>query len=212
MVVKICRTAMGWSQETLAELSGLNVRTLQRVENGEPSSLDTRRALARGFQLEDIDAYNKPFERKSEAELEKEVEELKRKHITLDATTASSGKELADLVETIEAGAYDMPPDLGEDAAKSIAFLFDYMREYGDCYELYSMSEKVHVYTAFKDALHDIAKHGYSICYSTRTVNVANKDWEHQTPLVWEVAHVFAAPKGSEPKQVLVPRQGRFEF
>jgi transcriptional regulator with XRE-family HTH domain len=39
------RVASGWSQETVAELSGLSVRTIQRVEAGHPSSVDTRRAL-----------------------------------------------------------------------------------------------------------------------------------------------------------------------
>ena len=50
---------MGWSQETLAELSGLTVRTIQRVEAGQTSSLDTRRALARGFEIPDTDVFLK---------------------------------------------------------------------------------------------------------------------------------------------------------
>lgn len=54
------RVASGWSQETVAELSGLNVRTIQRVEAGYPSSVDTRRALARGLNYDDVDFFNKP--------------------------------------------------------------------------------------------------------------------------------------------------------
>jgi len=45
-----------WSQEQLAEISGLNVRTVQRVEQGDSASFDTRRALARAFDFNDIDA------------------------------------------------------------------------------------------------------------------------------------------------------------
>ena len=35
------RQHRGWSQETLAEITRLNVRTVQRVENGEPSNCCT---------------------------------------------------------------------------------------------------------------------------------------------------------------------------
>jgi hypothetical protein len=42
-------------------LARLNERTIQRVENGEPSTLDTRRALARAFGFEDLDIFEKPF-------------------------------------------------------------------------------------------------------------------------------------------------------
>lgn len=49
MHVKALRQSRGWSQEVLAELSGLSVRTIQRVERGEPASQDTITALAHVF-------------------------------------------------------------------------------------------------------------------------------------------------------------------
>jgi DNA-binding XRE family transcriptional regulator len=48
-ITKALREAKKWTQETLAEVAGLTNRTIQRVENGEPSSLDTRRAIAGAF-------------------------------------------------------------------------------------------------------------------------------------------------------------------
>jgi len=42
MAIKLMRGIMEWPQETLEELSGLTVRTIQRVEAGQPSSIDTR--------------------------------------------------------------------------------------------------------------------------------------------------------------------------
>jgi transcriptional regulator with XRE-family HTH domain len=82
--VIVFRQALGWTQETLEEISGLNVRTIQRVERAEPSSVDTRRALARAFDLEDIDVFNKPHTFKSEEQIRKEAEEFQRKNVTLD--------------------------------------------------------------------------------------------------------------------------------
>ncbi|WP_226462304.1 helix-turn-helix domain-containing protein [Hydrogenophaga taeniospiralis] len=61
VLVKINRDYRQWSQEQLAEISGLSARTVQRVEEGLASSTDTRRALARAFDVEDIDAFNKAY-------------------------------------------------------------------------------------------------------------------------------------------------------
>jgi transcriptional regulator with XRE-family HTH domain len=45
------RLARGWSQEQLAERSGLSVRTIQRVENGDSPGLASMTALAAAFGL-----------------------------------------------------------------------------------------------------------------------------------------------------------------
>lgn len=52
--IRMFREMRQWSQEQLAEISGLNVRTIQRVEQGLSASLHTRRALASAFEFEDI--------------------------------------------------------------------------------------------------------------------------------------------------------------
>jgi transcriptional regulator with XRE-family HTH domain len=92
ILVKIYRETMQWSQETLAELSGLTVRTIQRVEAGQPSSLDTRRAVARGFQVPDIDVFNKPNPFPTPEELKQQKVEFDRKYIVLDARVVDGRK------------------------------------------------------------------------------------------------------------------------
>ncbi|MEI8633296.1 helix-turn-helix domain-containing protein [Vibrio sp. PP-XX7] len=56
MVIKALRLQRGWSQEQLAELTGLSVRTIQRVEKGQSPSLESLRAFAAVFDMsvEDI--------------------------------------------------------------------------------------------------------------------------------------------------------------
>ena len=49
MLIRKLRLDRGWSQETLAELSGLSVRTIQRLERGGRASLETLSALAATF-------------------------------------------------------------------------------------------------------------------------------------------------------------------
>jgi len=52
MILRKLRLQKGWSQEHLAEVSGLSVRTIQRIERGAPSSLESANALAAVFQVE----------------------------------------------------------------------------------------------------------------------------------------------------------------
>lgn len=52
MLVQKLRLQRGWSQQQLAELSGLSVRTIQRVENGHLPSMETLKSLASVFEIE----------------------------------------------------------------------------------------------------------------------------------------------------------------
>lgn len=45
------RTARQWSQEQLADLSGLNLRTIQRLESGSKISTESLRSLAAVFEV-----------------------------------------------------------------------------------------------------------------------------------------------------------------
>ncbi len=52
MLIKKLRLQRGWSQEQLAELSGLSSRTVQRIERGENASLETLKSLASVFEVD----------------------------------------------------------------------------------------------------------------------------------------------------------------
>ncbi|XBS69658.1 helix-turn-helix domain-containing protein [Acerihabitans sp. KWT182] len=56
--IKALRLGKAWSQEQLAELSSLSVRTIQRIENGEQASLETLAAIASAFDLSVTDLYS----------------------------------------------------------------------------------------------------------------------------------------------------------
>jgi len=50
--IKRWREERLWSQEHLAELAGLGLRTVQRIENGETASRDSVMALAAAFNVD----------------------------------------------------------------------------------------------------------------------------------------------------------------
>ena len=52
MQVQKLRLQRGWSQQQLAELSGLSVRTIQRIENGSAASTESLKSLASVFEID----------------------------------------------------------------------------------------------------------------------------------------------------------------
>jgi transcriptional regulator with XRE-family HTH domain len=103
MQVKSLRQHKNWSQEQLAQLSGLNVRTIQRIEKGESVGLETLKSLAAVFEISVSDlkcqsnsenessniqeAITKPSELGEQKSLAKEkMQSIKHFYITLLAS------------------------------------------------------------------------------------------------------------------------------
>lgn len=52
MIVRKLRLQRGWSQEQLAQMSGLSVRTIQRIERGQKAGLESLKSLASVFEVD----------------------------------------------------------------------------------------------------------------------------------------------------------------
>jgi transcriptional regulator with XRE-family HTH domain len=59
MLIQKLRLQRGWSQEQLGEISGLSPRTIQRLERGQPASLESLKALASAFEI-DLEQLQEP--------------------------------------------------------------------------------------------------------------------------------------------------------
>ena len=57
--IKKMRLDRHWSQEQLAEMSGLSARTIQRIENGENAGLESLKSLAAVFETNITDSDKK---------------------------------------------------------------------------------------------------------------------------------------------------------
>jgi transcriptional regulator with XRE-family HTH domain len=57
--IKKMRLERHWSQDQLAEMSGLSTRTIQRIENGENAGLETLKSLAAVFEINIADSDKK---------------------------------------------------------------------------------------------------------------------------------------------------------
>lgn len=59
MILKQLRMSRHLSQEQLADMSGLSVRTIQRIESGQNASLESQKCLAAALDV-DLDTLNQP--------------------------------------------------------------------------------------------------------------------------------------------------------
>ena len=57
--IKKMRLERHWSQDQLAEMSGLSIRTIQRIENGENAGLESLKSLASVFETNIADSDKK---------------------------------------------------------------------------------------------------------------------------------------------------------
>src|SRR6516162_6769476 len=80
---------------TTAELAEVTQRTIQRVENAEPSSLDTRRGLAKAFGFKDLDIFEKPWPRLDPEKLKAEMAES----VAVVITRVREGRTLRTMFE-----------------------------------------------------------------------------------------------------------------
>jgi len=87
MIVRKLRLRNGWSQEQLAEMTGLSVRTIQRIERGQPASLESQKALAAVFEV-DIATFQPPELKHTQAQ------EQQTKEPVMNATNTNESTEL----------------------------------------------------------------------------------------------------------------------
>jgi len=74
--IKKMRLERHWSQDQLAEMSGLSIRTVQRIENGENAGLESLKCLAAVFETNIVDS-DKKVEMKQVRKEEEYVQNIK---------------------------------------------------------------------------------------------------------------------------------------
>jgi transcriptional regulator with XRE-family HTH domain len=209
-VVRLFRETRGWSQEQLGEIARVAARTVQRVEDGQPSSLETRRALAGAFGFDDIDAFNKPYAIPTNEELAAAKERFEREHVTLKVAVVESGKQLAGLTEGCGASLFSEGVELSGEAEHLFASLSDYCREYGDCSELYSAVDKVAVYEELQNHVVALEAEGVCLVAATRRLVFKENEQDPGPGVRTDVLYVVAFPKGRAPEKIAVTRRVQF--
>lgn len=216
LLCKLQRTWRGWSQETLAELSGLTVRTVQRVEAGQPVGLDTRRALAAAWEAPDIDCLNKPTVFPTVEEVrqqeKKRLEDLAANYFTVDMSRAD-GRGIARLLVDCEAVLVTLAEGLEEKAEVEDAFALvsDYVRDFLDIVQDVPATERLTCADELQRLIADLARHGVTLLAGKRAVPVRFAGGKNPRRDL-TILYVLAAPKGKESAVVHVDKRVQLKF
>lgn len=208
LLVRTLREAKRWSQEQLADIAKVSARTVQRVEEGQSSSTDTRRALASALGFEDIDALNKPYAIPTAAQLAEQQAKFDAEHLTLTAQRIETGKQLGRMVEQSSANLFHELEDLPAQAAAVFARLTDFCRDYADCDELYSAVDKLEVYEELDQMVNELADLGFSLVAAIRDTQLRAKGAPEGVPV--SVIYVVVFPRGKEFEQLVVAKKMKF--
>lgn len=210
--IRAFREARQWSQETLAELSGVNTRTIQRAEGGEGCSPDTKRALGVAFGLPDVDFFNKPHSIPTEEAVRQHREQFDRDHVLLPMLPLTAGRQLAGLVTASDADFSEPTFDLPANAASEFAALVDYCREYREVADLYTETDKLQVFSDLQANIDALSASGVALRYGTRSVAMRLNVATESIPGTVHALYILAFPADKVPDRAAVSRQVRLGF
>lgn len=209
------RETARWSQEALAASSGLNVRTIQRIENGEPTNVTTRRALARGLGYDNPDTFDDPEFIKTVHTLLDDLQRGQREqfiqqfpdHISLTTTPVKSGDTLGRLAESSEAYLFHSDDEISLEAKEVAAQIFDFLHDLGDIADSASHSDKIIFNKELDALLKQLEALGASAYSASRSTKMVGDHWPNKTPIPLSIGYLTIVPKEKEITQMMVPRK-----
>ncbi len=207
-IVKTRRNEHGWSQATLAEIARLNERTIQRVENGEPSSFDTRRAIALAFKCDDPDVFNKPMRLPNIEKWKAYRDELDKTTVIVPITRIQDARTVRTMSEAARGFAVDELGELSTEARKAFASIVDELHEYNDFGKLYSMSERLELDRDIDAQLKTIADAGAAFGAGLKHESVPSQsDAPNSEPINLTNIHFVLAPNDALPSNIREPKK-----
>jgi len=211
-LIKALREMNKWTQATLAEIARVTERTIQRVENGEASSLDTRRALARAFGYEDLDVFDKPWPFPNVEKLKAYSAELDKTTVVVPLTRIRDGRTLRTMIEGAESSATEEIGEISSAACDAFAEIVDYLRDYNDVREMYSMSQRLDVDRHIDELLKTVSEEHAAIGAGLRHAKLGLKSDVDRAPMDWTNIYLVLAPEDAVPSNIRVAKQVKFDF
>jgi transcriptional regulator with XRE-family HTH domain len=208
-LVKTFRIAHGCTQETLAALSGLQTRTIQRVEHGQSTNIHTRRAIGLAFKFDDMDFFNSLKALPTDAEMQKQKEAFDREHLLLDARTVG-GRQLFALMQDgpgFRAICAMSVAELPRAAQDTFATIVDFVRDTMDIFDDVPQSEILSYGDTLDESIAELKAAGFCLCAAFRDTKLTNDTWTDKMLLPCRITYLLAAPKDQPAAKVAVARK-----
>lgn len=210
------RQTSHWSQEALAEASGLHTRTIQRIEAGYPISITTRRALARGLGYENQDVFDDPAFIKQLTETLENTQSLTQQEMLeqqlpdqmrIKVECVVNGEALGHFIGNSKVTAFHTDTEMSQKAKRATASLFDYISDMMDLYNKISFSERLVIHSELDKALKELGSLGVRAYSAMRTTKILSEDWENKTPMPLTIGYLTVVPAKKDIQEMTVPRR-----
>lgn len=146
---KKLRLERGWPQEQLAEISGISVRTIQRIESGQPASAETLKAIWSAF---DIDV----------KELLKEKSPSKKEKLDIDfLIRLNSGRDLFNVVGNSHVYRFDNDDLENEEEVELVSCFLQDVHDWGELWNEIEPGEKIKIEYRFTERIKELEGYGF---------------------------------------------------
>ena len=132
-IIKEQRAARVLTQEHLAQLAEVDIRTIQRLESTGTCNKETLMAIAEAFNMDAKDLRKRRSKRlKAIVTCWRSWKTSKEELIPVTLHEVIGPKDLIDLFAGCHAGLQDFPDDLTSEQAELIGFVMDSLQDYAD--------------------------------------------------------------------------------
>lgn len=146
--IKKQRQERAWSQEQLAQVSGVSVRTIQRIENGHPASFESLNAIASAFDIDVKDFAKQPAE---------PTDELPCPDLLL---RIRSGSALFKVVGGADGYQFDNPSLESETETDLVSSFFQDLHDWGEIWDDLEPGQRVITAQEFNERIADLEVYG----------------------------------------------------
>ena len=189
------------------------------IEAGQGASVTTRRCLARGLGYEKPDTFDAPELVMHVHKLLENAQAIKKEaqekqypdHVRLKTARVKNGETLGRFADISNAVVLNADDAISDEAKKTAATLFDYVRDLLDLGDMASCSEKVG-YNRDLEALLRELRLGATVYSALRPMKMCGENWEDKTPVSLEVGYLTVVPTENVLEDMFVPRRCRLSF
>jgi transcriptional regulator with XRE-family HTH domain len=153
---KELRVKRAWSQEQLADIAGVNVRTIQRIEHGDGASFESLKAVANAFGV-DVGELLAPPTAASQPADKKDGQQPQR--VTF-LGRVRTGRQLFNVVGGAEMYSYDHDDADGDDV-ELIARFFQDIRDYADLWSDIEPGDRIRIPYEFNARIVELEERGH---------------------------------------------------
>ncbi len=168
--IKNLRERRAWSQDQLAEVAGVSVRTVQRIEKGDEPSLETLKSLASAFEIDVAEFTVTPPDQKTS--------EHARGSLMLRVT---SGKDLFAVLPGSHSFGYENDEPKDEMELELLGDFFTGLQDWGDMLAEISARKRLRLEHEYTEYIYQLEQFGFWVFagIEKRNVKINGKatDW-----------------------------------